>query len=86
MPDINYSFTCNTDEKLSDEKFMGKYAAEVLVRYDLVGDDEFGVADDEDEWILNDGDEEMADGDWHDEDMADKCDVLTAHLSDTSLA
>ena len=65
---------------------MGKYVAKVLVRYDLVDGNEFGAADDEDEWILNDGDEEMADGDWHDEDMADKRDALTAHLSDTSLA
>ena len=48
LPDVTRSFTGEADERLSDEKFMGKYGEAVLSRYNLDDLDAFG---DEEDWI-----------------------------------
>jgi hypothetical protein len=85
LPDVNRSFTRDPREKLSDAKFMEKYAGPVLARYDLVDEGEFNDADEE-QWISDDEDEELVDDgedeeEQFDDDLAGKRSALVACLS-----
>ena len=84
LPNVDLSFTGIPDEKISDEKFMDKYAMSVLKQYNLVGKGELDGAD-EDEWMIDGDDRDDGDEDegWGDEDMADKRQELADRLSVT---
>jgi hypothetical protein len=83
LPDIHASFTGHPDEKLSDKKFMAKYADVVLENYNLVNDGELADDEDsivdEDEYFIVDDEENL------DEDTNGKRQELLAHLSSDSI-